>query len=493
MIRNGCISAVTPLAQKLSDSGIKLNAIQGTPLATLVGKSYTPLIDSKDFYTGADTCSRVWAVSDCLKKPNALGFSEHCEAVDDIRQVLVKAVSSHLDYARNVVTPQINDLVERVHRAQEESQIRIGSMLSIVQDEWDPIWENPVLEAMLEDARFTALDPETAIPRAHPLLTDEQLRNYLNTGSDRFDKELQAWVDNVGVRFIADTYRWYFLANDFADDNWKPDYDQQVNWLLGTDIWSRKQAIVVYLLTRGLRANPPDGIDMDEISYQNTMAKVQAQAGRCIARCIEKRTSQKESKSLVLDWPVRGRDHLTTDGSISQIYVNTDVYERWLEDGGKPEILFGSSVTDRETKYEILLEKGEAYYMAWKRHEAIIRSGQSSQMFNIVRDAIMINMGQMITEIPVEDLAGRDRNKMLAALRDKLYSVSIDQISNIHEVCCYLICTVIHCHTNAYDILEAMKQVSLQNPDLSATEVTTIASINILCKWFADQCSIIQV
>lgn len=492
MIRNNSISAVLPLAQKLSDNGIVLSAIQGTPLSCLVQKSYTPLIDSKDFYAGGDTSLRIWSISDCLKQPNAQGFSEHCEAIDDIRKVLVTAVGSHLSYARNVVVPQINEVVEKVHKAQEEADIRIGSMLSIVQDEWDPIWENPVLETMIENVKFTALNPDTLIPRVHPLLTEQQLRDYLNTGADRFDKEIQSWIDNIGVKFLVDTYRWYFVQSALTGQDWH-DYDQKVNWLLGTDPWSRKQSIIIYLLTKGLRANIPEGVDMDEISYQEAMALVQAQAGRIVSRCIERRQFLKDTKSLVLDWPMRGRDHLTEDAQLSQILVNTDVYNKWLEDGGKPEILFGSAVTDRETKYDVLLEKANDYYTAWKRHEAIIRTGQRSQLFNIVRDAIMMAVGELVAAIPVEEMEGRDRNKMHAVLREKTFNVNIDNISDIYDICCDMVCNVVHCHTNAYTILTTMKDVSDQNPELPATEVTTIAAINILCKWFADQCSIKQV
>ena len=341
MIRNSTINSVLPLTKKLLDNGISLSAIGSTPLGIATQKSYSPVAHNSEFFNSGDNDLRVWSVSESLRTPNAFGFSEHCEAVDDIRKTLAGAIGNHLSYVRNVVNPQIMTLIELVHQAQETTEMRIGSTMSIVQDEWDPIWENPVLTTLVEPGGMTALNPEIEIPRVHPMLSDEQIRELLNTGSDRFDKEIQEWVDNIGVQFISDTYNWNFVTDVDTGRDWGTRDFDKVNWLLGTDPWSRKQSIVVFLLVKGLRNKLQVGIDMDEVTYQNAMSEVQAQAGRAVNRCIDQRTVLKKSRSIILDWPVRGRDHITTSPELSQILVNTDVYNEWLEAGGQPEILFG--------------------------------------------------------------------------------------------------------------------------------------------------------
>lgn len=485
MIRNSTINSVLPLTKKLLDNGISLSAIGSTPLGLATQKSYSPVAHNSEFFNSGDNDLRVWAVSETLRTPNTFGFSEHCETVDDIRKTLAGAVGNHLSYVRNVVNPQIMTLIELVHQAQETTEMRIGSTMSIVQDEWDPIWENPILATLVEPGSMTALNPEITIPRVHPMLSDEQIRELMNTGADRFDKEIQEWIDNIGVKFITDTYNWNFVT-DADTGQITRDFDQ-VNWLLGTDPWSRKQSIVIFLLVKGLRNKLQVGIDMDEVTYQNAMSEVQAQAGRAVSRCIDQRIVLKKSRSIILDWPVRGRDHITTAPELSQILVNTDVYNEWLEAGGQPEILFGSAITDRETVYEELLTRGPQYIEAWRRHEAIIRSGQRSELFNVARDTISIETAKMIAEIKQEELEGRDRNTMLTKLRDEIYMISVSDIADIAKVCCRVVANTIHYHTDAYMILCMMADTSRNNPDLPAREVATITAIDILSKWFVDQ------
>ena len=485
MLKNSSVAAVSLLASKLADSKVFIEPHPSTPLAAAVNACYSPAVDIQKTSEGTPE-DIVYQIANDSRNPGLNDIAPHDAAMEDIVRVLSKSIQNSLMTARNVVKPIISAVVADVEKVRQASTVKMALVMSVAPDTYEDIWSSAVLEDMVDKYRNAPVMSDAVVPNIHPLITNEQMIDLLKTGSSRFDKEVMEWVEEIGPEFVFDTYRNYFAVR--SDDFPAPDDNAtQIQYLTGTSPVERRRTLIIHLMARRLKQDVLEGIDYDLNDYAALMAAVIEQSGRGIVRVLDARERDRKQRRLVTNWPMPNAEYQTANPELAVISVNNDVYDLWLKEGGCPEILFGSSITDREQGYSALLEKAEDYVMAWNRRAATIRSGQRSDMFNITLGALRDSVTRQINELAEDQLLNKTRAPLHDKLREELSEITLNDVKDIWKCAKHIVCEVMFSHTDSRKILDTIDNIGAENPDMEPREVALLATIDILVRWMSDQ------
>lgn len=485
MLKNASLSAIFGLAKKLADSKVFLEPHAGTPLAAAVTACYTPTIDIQRTFEG-DPTEIAYQIASDSRTPGLDDIPPHDKAMGEIVRVLGASVQNSLHLARNVVKPIIAAVVQDVDAAVKASTVKMASVMSVHADVYEDIWGSGVLESMVDKYRDAPVMSDAVIPNALPLLTNDQMLGLLKTGSARFDKEVMDWVADIGPEFVFDTYANYFAVRAEGYEP-QPDPGIQFQYLTGTTPLERRRTLIIHLMARRLLQETPAGVDMAAGDYRDLLTSVLEQSGRGINRVLDVRERDRKQRRLVTNWPLENAEYQTANPEMAIVSVNNDVYDAWLKEGGCPEILFGAAITDHESSYTALLEKGEDYMRAWMRRSATIRSGQKSDTFNITLGALRDAVTKQINTLSDDLVLNQTRAPMHEKLREELSELTARQCEDVWCCAKHVVCTTMFGHTDARKILDAVDAIGTDNPDMDPREVALLATIDILTRWVADQ------
>lgn len=485
MLKLGTVSATALLAQRLTDAGVALTPIAPSPLASIVNKCWSPVIDSNVFMENTTPCDVVYRMADSSTACNADESSPHCEIMGEIVNLTKDAVASDLHIARNVVNPIILQVVEDVQTFLRQRENAYGNVLAVVPDTFDTILQSPIFRDIIGAYETVSAYADTVVPSVHPALSKEQVLGFMQTGSSRFDdKDLAAWVEEVSIDFVFGVYNEYLRAPN-SDS---PHGNLTIANLFGTDPLSRRKLIVLHLLARRFSKDPLDGIEMDAVEYERAIGALLSQTGRLLCRVIEDRERKSKSKDVIRSWPsIKDAEWNSANPELSQITVNMDVYTRWLDAGGCPEILFGACVSDREEGYDALLENGERYKRTWENRAALIQNTVRHNSYNNTIVAIRASVARAIVGMDMAYVPENSLAPLHARLETVLRNVNIDDTANLVKCLRDVITAVMFPHTNARLVLTTIDRVALDNPTLDIREAALIAVIKITANWYAKQ------
>ncbi len=487
MIRRTSIEAAGVLALKLNEAGIRLSPIQGTPTEAILNGGFNPVLLDKDYFSeNKDYWGLVWEACNLIKTPDRVGYCELDQRFGDSVKLLAKAAQNHLSFARNVVNPKTIQLATDVEEYLHDKEVSIGSAISVNQTEWANIWDSPVLHELAGEWKFVPFDPNVPIPKVHPLVTNEQLRTAISKTDTKFDKEINEFLDSYGADNAMSIYKQWLV--DPAVSNVKNEWTDgaPITWLVGSSPYDRDTSLFIFLLARGLLNEPLDNTTMGLAEYSEFISAVMRQAGRAVCVQLQNRAFAKENKMMIISYPYNGSVGDLSNPESAQIVVNSDLYNTWLENGGKPEILFGAAVSDKENNMERLIENGPAYINKWSQYNARLLSGQRANIYNNTRLAIHVCMSNLITGLSADELGDRTARQLIDCLNTEIRVFSETDVSDIYGFCRKLICKVLYPFSNALYILTAMGEVLKQDPGLTERDAAGVVILKVLCKYVAD-------
>lgn len=503
MIRYSSIEAVRELRRRLVAANIGLGALAGTELEFAVNASHSPIMEGSFFNNWRDefldgkaqpegvdnligkSDDFLYRVCDDLNRPTENNSDMHCDYVKPVVAGMAELLRFNHNLARNVVTPIVKAIYDKVTDLQKQRIAKFANVLSVVPSHYEKIWSSISLNDMVEKFKTSPIYDEAKFPNVHPILAGERLLEIMKTGVGRFDKEIDDFVKEVGNEAIEDVYRNYFAVNY---SNGKPsDYQSRVNWITNSGMSQRREVLIAFLLANGLRNKAIEGIDMPLSDYEAMMAMVIEQTGRGIGRVFEQREIQRRQKRLVLRWPSKGSEYLVSRGTEATIEVNEDIYDEWLKSGGKVEMLFGSFITDQRETPDSILEKGPEYERAWARRSAMIQSAQRADAFNFTLIALRDATTEQINSLSDDFVMGGVRGPIHTALADYLEkNVTANCLDDLYGCIRNLVCDVIFPLSDAKFLLTNIARISKESPDLDINEVALLASIELVAKSLAS-------
>lgn len=465
MLTKSSIGATYPLAEKLAEQGIALSPVNETPLALLVSASTAAAqtfdgVNASDLETQPDFAGSLIAGS---QMTDPLQGNSHDETMATTIKAVGDVIVGNLSIARNVVNPIIKQVAEEVQGHLEQAAGSSLSPLNVVPFFYKRLWDSPLLRELVDRYKETPV-------------VDMQLKGFeitptagyaaaLTTGIGRLDAEIADFLaQGAEARLEAVWNNLFSMKNAY-----------QLQKALNTTYLSADDCIIAFLFARRLQDEIPEGIDMDPTAWKLYTSTIQAQAGRAVLRVLERRSYDVRTGTLVIDSP------LSAD-ACGDILVVGDVYNRWLEEGGTPEVLFGACMSDSRYGYRDLITQKEELLRVWKNEHTLLQAKAAANRFNELLIGLRAAGTKAINELSDEQIVS-DRGALHSSLATFMTHVKPKHLEAIYDISRKLVCRVLFGHTDAEQILYAIDTAAAANPDLDIREAALLGVVDYTAIW----------
>lgn len=468
MLSQSSIEASWALAEKLAKMGITLRAVDDSPLGVLVN------ISSAEAYlygqaqgvdhTPPDIVSLLMSGS---TSKNSLGEVQHDNAMAEAVKMVSRTLEYNLDLARNKVNPLIQEVMTSTQAYMDQSGSSTLSPLNIVPFYLNPVWNSPVLHSLVE--RYQNL-PVTDMPlRSMSIPMPGNMTEAAMTGAGAFDDEVTAYIASLPPDMPAAVWNAAFSATPVAG----------LNSLLSINGNGQgDNALLMFLFSRRLfTSDAPEGVNMSAGEWSAYLSTITSQAGKAVCRFLEKRAMDNKYSNLIVTCPIGARP-------TGDIVVNGEVYDRFLKEGGSPEVIFGG-ISEQVRGYRELLDKRDYFCKAWGRIYSLLQSTATSERYNALKEGLALAVAKVINrmsddESPVPKIVLHER------LRERMKHVKQKDMENLYLVSRKAICRVIFPHTDAEKMLLAIDDATRAHPEMEVREAALLAAIDFLSAWITS-------
>lgn len=458
MLKTNVLSFAAGMAMTLSDRGVRLAAIPDSPLDRLVRCTsthglYVEGVDLKDISLGQVT----EYLTERSKMATEGDVPDHDLTTAGLVALAGPAVASQLSLTRNSVMPDIKDVLSQVEATQVGYRNSILEPYRVVQLDRPAVFGNPLLAEMVEKFSETAAEDT---PRIDLIKLDvDGVKSLVSTGAEAFDAEMAALLaqeDNTGYVLICD------VLSGCGD-------------VAGLGVY----AAGLYLVAKALYDNPIDGVIPGLADFNNALATLIAQSGRVTYQRL-KSFDREVSQGLLY------ADASSISGDC--IYVNTQVYLKMLESGLTPEILIGNELLGRPYMASSMLENADALTRVY-RQEIGLRQLQAD-IEDVARLKSIVGgvVSKMILERADDVLPqGVGREVLQQRLQSYLQTVPKELLECLPVLARDVVIHVFYAHTDARRIINAVDQIGVRQPGISAEEALFLATTQYVAIWVAKQ------
>lgn len=466
MISRKSLEGILPLAKTLVRRGISLEAIEDTPVDVLT--ETTTVVQNEDENSGEvinteATAKLTSSTSGPLPTPHNFEF-------DLLLEDGKEKVQRELNIARNRVVPVVEKLVEEVQK-QLESDVGNGiSKYSIAVENISNIYRNGDFLTIVEEFKDSQLKPiGSIIPLGES--NPAQLLELVKTGFKGIDEDIAVWIAEKGEGYLTEVWNNFFNQtpdSDLRDFNVKINEDKDI-------------ALAVFLLARNLFDNPPEGTGMDLGTYNDKLSALRNMAGYSLYNQLGLLDATIQAGVLVNCV----KDHVA--------YLNNDVYEQFVRDGGDVDTILGfvllsenSGISPNVTTLAYIQENKERLLEAWYHYTSLAKATASENKYRNVRSVLVSSFLRYIEGEKPEDL-NREPSLIYNDFKAALQRVGDEELRDIHAAVLKVVCQSWFKDTDAYFILSRIDHHTKENPGLRTREAATLATIDYVTDWVFKQ------
>lgn len=485
MLAQSIITQVLPLAEQFDSKGHYLQPIGGTPLDYLVtatGVNPTMMLEVGQDIDKGGLIADFTAISEAsAAKDGMFDKSRHDMVLDDVKKAAARGVSDTLHIARNIVAPEVTELVELVNMRLQGTGVSDLTKVRIMPVEGDAIYYNPALHRMLEKYELAPVVP-TLLSANLPDVSTAEVLELIKTGVASVDEDVSVWAAQQGDQILSVWRQFFCVRTDQFEGgitiSRRSDLESQLAYWKGS-------ALTVFLIARHLLEEDKllDGTDMSLTDYRKTLQAYVEQSGRLLCRQID--GNNVATKNGVLVKRIEGND----------IHVNAPVYNSWMSNGGDNDVLLGMAVSsDRNYTADAIIAKSEQYRTEWRKHVALITTRESGARFNYVRQQLLLCYESMLAKPNAEGvtLPVSDQERIMKIFRGHLDCIVPRDLDDLYHLALTLICKTRYDDTHAYRFLSKMEEVAKLNPALTPREAGTVATLWYIGAWICDMTQLVS-
>jgi hypothetical protein len=476
MITSKALDSVTPIDQQLTDSGKHLTVLQGSLLDHLVKANASALTQIEN--RGPESEVPYQRILEDSKHKALDGEVEHDSAMAEAVELVSESVQGTLALARTEVIPASKRVLELYGQELDKLVVDAKQAVTIVPNVYHDIWAMPQLEGLVDRFINVPLN-ETRMGVSLPMITGAEIEVMIKTGIDSLDEEIIRWYRDQDPERAVSTYRTVFVDREVPIG--RP--TNAVHQVPGSEL-TRNDLLLCYLIANGFEEHMPDGVNAPLEELRRQLAKMREQAGRAIAAELRRRTRDLQTNYLV--FAVRDYDWSFSPDGRKVVFVNNDVYLKYLNEGGTVEAIYGAALDGARMEYNILMENAEQYTKKWNKFIGLHNQRVAAQVYRTQREAARLAMSMYINEQEQENLVQpkADLHKKTVACLGKIQPKQFEDEAVAIRT---LVCDVMYEHTNAKMVLDAMDTAELDNPDLNPRECALYATLDLLARWMAAQ------
>lgn len=481
MLSVNSLEAVLPLAELMDRNNLMVTPIEGTPLdelvkATRTTEKFAQPLDGKQ----GEYVVMTHDIAYMANKVNAAtGVCDHHIAQDALVEMASKAVKNYLVVLRTAIKPAIMELHDAV--AKLMSDMPTSKLLGWSVKSFD-------LPAPMKSSAIEGLISKwEGVPYASPALrmkcpdvTMDQLRTLMKTGAAGFDGDIDKWIAVKGDSWFLQLWEDLFQT--------KNDRFSKFNQAVECREEGLDRSLAVFLIARKLAEDPIEGINMSLPALKALASEFRDQAASRIQRGLEEWAKVLQRKQLVR----------STDDNC--IVVNENVYRPWIMDkGGDIDILLGNLATKSGfTTEEQLTQNAERLKAAWTRVLTRTSAADRTERFTLLKQILSSEFRKSVSDLK-GDVDGPDASAGERAEVLKRFSQLVTMLRPSDCTDLYVLCTKLVCRARFYKVPEAeefflqMMQIEKDEPGISPRDASTIATLDYIACYVADQFKVLRV
>lgn len=411
--------------------------------------------------------------------------TRHDEYMNESVALLAGTISNILGYTRNVVKPMIShsqELLDRIiteyqpEKASELFDIRIGRIPGLLTQ------TGLLTLANLEGNTPNFPNRSFRIPN---LLKDYQDSIYdrFLVGDSNTDLYIKQWIANVGAN--GDNY-----LNDLWPNLFYDQYEVPSLSLEEMDSYTILDLGILGIITSNYFLNKPDeeaGVGIRE--YERYFNQLSLYCQTLIANALV--SIQKQIKAGILVTKI--------NPFARYLVVHAELYEQWIQSGGRPEVLLGLLVSE-DTLYrtEAINANTERLMDRWNHFQAVYDNSEIIRCLESIKNSITLHYGAFMDHISEEEQSQISGISNFTTVSKQKFDSVVNQIqlSDLEDtlsLAIRLTCRSRFFYTDAEKILTHMEAQLRYQPNLQPREASLIAEIACVSQYLASQLQISQI
>lgn len=375
MISQPTLTAIGPIIDRLAAANVTLGVGDRSILGACVQAAMTPQADHYEGNTGWEEAWQQSLMADTLTGATShftytdiggdstsfIPCSLHGQTMEEASDHIARMGIDLLATTRNVVKPAILYVIEQV----SEEINRISTPIEpveVIDVRMIDAWSSPIVTNLIShynSMRGTVV-PRAEIPR---LALPEGLAAHMQTGDSGVDKAFTEALTETGMS-LEEVFNSIFVTGE--------DIGAYVaDWYI-----YRNRALAQLLFVAIASEKPWAGSGLSNVQWSTLMNDLANALGGLCAEMEDRFKSDIANGNLFI----------RADGN--RVYLVGEVYDRFLEAGGSPEVIIGK-VIDKDwstiTSNDILSKK-DGYLEAWRKWHAAQRyQEEAGKIANIRR------------------------------------------------------------------------------------------------------------
>ena len=471
--------SICDVARDLAEKGIKLNPVSGSVISNLFNASYVPSNLSTEINNKLHEFQRKLAetIEVNNKEEEDIRNNIHNQVQNECVSVVSKSIASHLSFARNVVNPIVGELANKtLEELEAYNKINITDFNILEYSPPKPYYNEKLedLVSRFKDTKFTELDTRKITGPT----SCAEINDLLSTNIPSLDADIKKWLGDVNQDWLLSIWTDAFCVKG------------SLQTLLTNATNGYDNALFIYLITeKFVLVGPTDGINCDLPTFNKIVAEIRKQAGAQVYRNIQDVRRTTDTKTLV-----KRIDTKTT-------FVNSDVYDEWLDNGGQVEMLLGNMLnTKRLYLGDDLVANGTKLISQWNNYYTIKRQEFLNLKFRNIQGILskhfrsQINDArQKIKEKKPCDIETLDECLIIEKLfAQAIANVKQVDLENIYLLSLKLCCASRFSKTDAESILLNINKLAKSDEHITEREAATITTIEYINNWLISQIDISQ-
>lgn len=504
MLRLDDVDACIPLVQELEQKGLKLDTKIG-PLSALCSElsvavsscgSMAALGDDVYQTKLADICGILHETSASTARVEGgsiFDCSNHDLKTEEFAEMIKTGVLATVQKAKGIAIPLIKRLEDAIAAKLLSYEDRGINTIMIEEAGIDSVLDNEeVFEFFSEFKEIRRIS--IAGVQCFPELDDIQLAKLVESGSPEINEHLtskltlQTASGNLGG-FI---YR-YLFQGDGRGHNPVEIFELRnlIRDIYG-DYCVLEGLMLAFYMGQGLITNMPDGVNANLADLEHRMKIITSILGMMIYGILKTHREQLGSKTLLPSGLPYVDRRVGDLGTNPKIIVNKEVYAGFLADGGSPELLFGSMVSDRIDNPAYLIENAAKYEKAYADFVALNRSYTASNKVSLYVDAIRDEVYDAFNDDETLKLIDKTSG-VFVRLADRLKRLGASDIKCEESTYAFLKSLV--CYVVFPDTPDVEKVISdIDNfecaegeENFNTSEIACMVLIDLIVDWLLDQ------
>lgn len=412
----------------------------------------------------------------------------------DNRDILVphiaKKLNEMLSFTRQVVLPFSRELEETIKKRIENthmSEIGIAEQIGnyhIVQINADTGTFSTSTNATVSEKVFFPADAK------FPELTDEELNAVIVSGDENLDSSIRRVLSENQINFGTIYHNVFLKPSDaFVQDLARGvigNYDK----LKGLSVLPFVLAAIHVMSLRFLK-ELPDGIQGDYGRIVGFLQALHAQTGLALQLHNENQDNNISNGRLIVEIKHKPGEH--------NIYVDKQVYDKYLQQGGAPDAVLGALVAseDGPSNYSMmeLLSKQDYFRDLWNQKYNQLTSSNSFKRTTWMRRTFRDIFGELVqsrliaNNIVPEQGVDDPGTIMLEAgkMLDMLTVKEMTENTNMIALRMTLLMFPKDVADLVIDIQNSLDEAAANNRDLEPREAALMAAVRYVANWVVNE------